>query len=233
MDEEKIDFSFKILLLGNSDVGKSSIFVRYFDKGFEDNMLSIIGQDDENKIVEKDGKIIQLQIFDTAGQERFRSVAKNLYKGADGILIVYDISDQKTFDSIEEWIESLEEKIDLLKVGIIIAENKYDLFKEKLKLEELKKNESLPKEEEENYKILMEKNFVTDEMKNNFKKKYNYEIMKTSAKDNFNINEIFNKLIEKIITLKKKKELTPDNTNKENTLKLDKPNKNKKKKGLC
>ena len=79
----------------------------------------------------------------------------------------------------------------------------------------------------------MEKNFVTDEMKDNFKKKYNYEIMKTSAKDNFNINEIFNKLIEKIITLKKKKELTPDNTNKENTLKLDKPNKNKKKKGLC
>ena len=79
----------------------------------------------------------------------------------------------------------------------------------------------------------MEKNFVTDEMKNDFKKKYNYEIMKTSAKDNFNINEIFNKLIEKIITLKKKKELTSDNTNKENTLKLNKSNKNKKKKGLC
>ena len=233
MDEEKIDFYFKILLLGNSDVGKTSIFGRYFDKGFEDNMLSTIGQDDENKIVEKDGKKIQLQIFDTAGQERFRALAKNLYKGADGILIVYDISDKKTFDSIEEWIESLKEKIDPLKVGIIIAENKYDLFNEKLKLEELKKNESLPKEEEENYKILMEKNFVTDEMKNNFKKKYNYEIMKTSAKDNFNINEIFNRLIEKMIILKEKKKLTSDKTNKENTLKLNKSNKNKKKKGRC
>ena len=233
MNEEKIDFNFKILLLGNSNVGKTSIFVSYFEREFQDVMLSTIGYDNEYKIVEKDGKKIQLQIFDTAGQERFRALAKNLYKGADGILIVYDISDKKTFDSIEEWIESLKEKIDPLKVGIIIAENKYDLFNEKLKLEELKKNESLPKEEEENYKILMEKNFVTDEMKNNFKKKYNYEIMKTSAKDNFNINEIFNKLIEKIITLKKKKELTSDNTNKENTLKLDKPNKNKKKKGRC
>ena len=79
----------------------------------------------------------------------------------------------------------------------------------------------------------MGKNFVTDEMKNNFKKKYNYEIMKTSAKDNFNINEIFNRLIEKMIILKEKKKLTSDKTNKENTLKLNKSNKNKKKKGRC
>ena len=233
MDEETIDFSFKILLLGNTTVGKSSILERYCKERFESTTFPTIGQDNERKTVIKDGKTINLQIYDTAGQERYRVIAKNLYKGADGILLIYDISNKETFDSMENWIQDITKRVDLLKVAIIIIGNKCDLYEEKEGMEELNENKNLDKDEEKNCKLLNEYVFITDEMKNNFIKDHNFEIIETSAKYNLNIDESFDRLIEKMIILKQKEKLELNNKNENITLEKNKSFQNKKKICCC
>ena len=90
---EKI--SFKIILLGDSSVGKTDFILRYCDGVFESEKISTIGIDRSCKYIKRDNKLIELNIWDTADQERFRSIAKNSYKGADGILLFYDVTKKK------------------------------------------------------------------------------------------------------------------------------------------
>ena len=222
MEDEKREnyYSFNILLLGNSKVGKTSII----------------------------NKTITLKVWDTAGEERFKSLAKNVIKGADGILLVYDISDKKTFQAMEEWIDSIIEKVNLLEVPLIIIGNKYDLC---IQNEKELKDDNIPKNEEK-YEYEDNKNiFVTEELKKNFKnsiekkiiEKYknqnqnfdkiiNLEIMEVSAKNNFNIEESFNKLVDEIIKINENNKGSKDKVIKSNTIKLkrNKKEKNKKKK---
>ena len=92
-DQKKI--SFKIILLGDSSVGKTSLLLRFCDGTFDADSISTIGIDRKCKYLKRDNKLIELYIWDTAGQERFRSIAKNSFKGADGILLIYDITKKK------------------------------------------------------------------------------------------------------------------------------------------
>ena len=85
-----------MLLIGSSGVGKSSLLVRFADDMFTDNFMPTIGVDFKIKTIEVDGKKIKLQIWDTAGQERFKTITASYYKGAHGIIVVYDITDKKT-----------------------------------------------------------------------------------------------------------------------------------------
>ena len=91
---------YRLLLIGEQAVGKSSIMNRYVENTFEINIIGTAGLDLKKKIIEINGEQIKIYIFDSAGQERFRSIAKNQYKKADGIILIYDITDKKSFESI-------------------------------------------------------------------------------------------------------------------------------------
>ena len=167
---EKIEKSFKILLLGDSSVGKTCFLKRYIDDTFQDVYLSTIGFDYKYKCITlKEGKNIKLQIWDTAGQERFRTIAKSYYKGAHGIILMYDVTDQKSFDSIKKWLEQIKEEAPN-KVSVLLVANKIDI----------------------------EKRIITKEDGENIAKSYDLDIYESSAKDNINVSEAFEDLAEKI-----------------------------------
>ena len=171
-DEDNQDFlTFKIILLGDSSVGKTSLILRFCDDKFMEIGTSTIGVDTKTKDVRHNGKKIQLEIWDTAGEERFRTLAKNSYQGSDGILLVYDLTQKKTFSNIKHWYDNIKNNIDIDKVAIILVGNKSDLPDPQVKKESSEK----------------------------FCEQYNLQLIETSCKENINIEETFNLLIEKMI----------------------------------
>jgi small GTP-binding protein len=101
------EYLFKIVLIGDSAVGKSNLLSRFARNEFDSNSKATIGVEFQTQMVEIDGKEIKAQIWDTAGQERFRAVTSAYYRGAFGALVVYDISRRGTFDSIKRWLDEL------------------------------------------------------------------------------------------------------------------------------
>jgi Ras-related protein Rab-1A len=158
------EYLFKILLVGNSNVGKSSLFLRFVDEIWKENFVPTIGVDFKIKSIKIDNKIIKLQIWDTAGQERFRSILSSYYKGANGILLLYDITNVNSFKNLSNWLIDIE-KNSSKNVKKILIGNKCDL-------NELRK---IP--------INKGKEFADT---------YNMKFIETSAKNNVNINECFN-----------------------------------------
>uniref|UniRef100_A0A0E0GVN0 Uncharacterized protein n=2 Tax=Oryza TaxID=4527 RepID=A0A0E0GVN0_ORYNI len=97
------DYLIKLLLIGDSGVGKSCLLLRFSDGSFTTSFITTIGIDFKIRTVELDGKRIKLQIWDTAGQERFRTITTAYYRGAMGILLVYDVTDESSFNSIDHF----------------------------------------------------------------------------------------------------------------------------------
>ena len=106
-EEHTQDYLFKIVLIGDSAVGKSNLLARFARNEFYSNSKSTIGVEFQTQKMEIDGKEVKAQIWDTAGQERFRAVTSAYYRGAVGALVVYDISRRQTFDSIGRWLNEL------------------------------------------------------------------------------------------------------------------------------
>jgi Ras-related protein Rab-11A len=106
-EESSEDYLFKVVLIGDSAVGKSNLLSRYARNEFNLNSKATIGVEFQTQSMEIDGKEIKAQIWDTAGQERFRAVTSAYYRGAVGALIVYDISRKATFDNVGRWLEEL------------------------------------------------------------------------------------------------------------------------------
>ncbi|KAJ8950682.1 hypothetical protein NQ318_012762 [Aromia moschata] len=106
-----LDFAatYKILVLGDSNVGKTCIVHRFCDERYYDTYISTIGIDFKQKIVNLDGVPIKLQIWDTAGQERFRTLTTAYYRGAMGILLLYDVTNLESFNHITYWLQNIEE----------------------------------------------------------------------------------------------------------------------------
>ncbi|TXG69739.1 hypothetical protein EZV62_004674 [Acer yangbiense] len=126
-EEEKTeDYLFKIVLIGDSAVGKSNLLARFARNEFYPNSKSTIGVEFQTQKMEINGKEIKAQIWDTAGQERFRAVTSAYYRGAVGALLVYDISRRQTFDSIGRWLNELHTHSDMNVVTILVG-NKSDL----------------------------------------------------------------------------------------------------------
>jgi len=106
--QTEYDYLFKILLIGASNVGKSSIMSRYVDNIFNESYISTIGVDFKIKTLEINNKIIKLQIWDTAGQERFKSITSSYYRGSSCIIVVFDLSDNNSFtDAMNIWLEEI------------------------------------------------------------------------------------------------------------------------------
>ncbi|VDK43702.1 unnamed protein product [Anisakis simplex] len=109
MAKKQYDLLFKLLLIGDSGVGKTCILYRFSDDAFNTTFISTIGIDFKIKTIELKGKKIKLQIWDTAGQERFHTITTSYYRGAMGIMLVYDITNAKSFDNIAKWLRNIDE----------------------------------------------------------------------------------------------------------------------------
>jgi small GTP-binding protein len=147
--------NYKIILIGNSGVGKTSIFRKLFTGEFTEKNISTIGV--EKKTIDVDGivknkdgkeetKSFSISLFDTAGQEKFRAITLNYYKGADGILLIYDICSKDSFDTVEEWINSIKEAIDSSEESryvIILIGNKLDLVEDGEKEREVQEEDAI------------------------------------------------------------------------------------------
>jgi Ras-related protein Rab-1A len=177
--EPEYDFMFKLVLIGNSGVGKTCLLLRFADDNFIDSYISTIGVDFRFRTITLDNKKIKLQIWDTAGQERFRTITSAYYRGADGLILVYDVSSRDSFNAIEEWLADVDRYVEDKVVKIILG-NKADL-----------------KERE-----------VDSDEAQQFCDKLGLEYFETSAKTADNVDAIFNHMAHKLIginTIKPKK----------------------------
>ncbi|XWS59775.1 hypothetical protein CRYUN_Cryun08bG0150400 [Craigia yunnanensis] len=124
------DYLIKLLLIGDSGVGKSCLLLRFSDGSFTTSFITTIGIDFKIRTIELDGKRIKLQIWDTAGQERFRTITTAYYRGAMGILLVYDVTDESSFNNIRNWIRNIEQHASD-NVNKILVGNKADMDESK------------------------------------------------------------------------------------------------------
>ncbi|XP_008787455.1 ras-related protein RABE1c-like [Phoenix dactylifera] len=158
------DYLIKLLLIGDSGVGKSCLLLRFTDDSFTTSFITTIGIDFKIRTVELDGKRIKLQIWDTAGQERFRTITTAYYRGAMGILLVYDVTDESSFNNIRNWIRQIEQHASD-NVNKILVGNKADM-------DESKRAVSTSQGQ-----------MLADE--------YGIKFFETSAKTNFNVEQVF------------------------------------------
>ena len=171
MIEEDYDYIFKVLLLGNSDVGKSSIILRYVEQTWSDIFVPTIGVDFKVKTLQINKKNVKMQIWDTAGQERFRTVVSSYFKGSHGIFIIYDITNRESFKNLENWLGEIEKNASDKVLKILIG-NKCDLEQER--------------------EIQFEEGQA-------FANRNGMQFIETSAKNNTNINEAFEALAKLMI----------------------------------
>ena len=172
--ENQSNIDYKIITLGDTNVGKTSLIMRYTINEFNTNSLNTIGMDSKIKDIEIDSKKIKIKIWDLAGQERFRSMHKYYYNKVDGIIFVYDITKKNTLKIIDSWIDEVKENVKG-DISFILVGNKTDL------------------EEEREVSIIEGEKFA---------QKYNYHFLECSAANGIGVNEIFDYLVRDI--LKKK-----------------------------
>ena len=179
MGDEDYDYIFKVLLLGNSDVGKSSLLLRFVDQVWNDSFVPTIGVDFKVKTVEIGDKKIKMQIWDTAGQERFRNVVSTYFRGSNGILLIYDVTNKDSFKNLESWLIEIEKNASENVLKILIG-NKNDLVDDKE---------------------------ITTEEGQKFANRNNMQFIETSAKMNTNVTEAFETLGKLMIEFSSKQNL--------------------------
>jgi Ras-related protein Rab-8A len=157
------DYLIKLLLIGDSGVGKSCLLLRFSDDSFTPSFITTIGIDFKIRTIELDGKRIKLQIWDTAGQERFRTITTAYYRGAMGILLVYDVTDERSFNNIRNWFSNVDQHASE-GVNKILIGNKCDW---------------------------VEKKAIVREQGQALADEFNVKFMETSAKANINVEEAF------------------------------------------
>eukprot|EP00013_Stygamoeba_regulata_P013936 CAMPEP_0177667574 /NCGR_PEP_ID=MMETSP0447-20121125/22196_1 /TAXON_ID=0 /ORGANISM="Stygamoeba regulata, Strain BSH-02190019" /LENGTH=201 /DNA_ID=CAMNT_0019173815 /DNA_START=426 /DNA_END=1031 /DNA_ORIENTATION=+ len=164
------DFLYKLLLIGDSGVGKSCLLLRFADNTYTESYISTIGVDFKVRTIQLEGKTIKLQIWDTAGQERFRTITSSYYRGAHGIIVVFDVTDQVSYNNVKQWLKEIEryacENVNKLLVG-----NKCDLE---------------------------DKRQVADETAREFADDLQISYIETSAKNATNVDETFIKIASEI-----------------------------------
>ena len=173
----KFDHLFKILIIGESGVGKTCFLLRYAENSFVANHLLTIGIDFKIKVVEIEGKVIKLQIWDTAGQDRFRTITKTYYKGSHGVILVYDVCDERSFGNVKNWVNQIEQNAKSSICKVLVG-NKCDKAERVIK--------------EEQGRQLAEE--------------YNMKFYETSAKTGQNVEEAFRYLTGEILKIYKNKE---------------------------
>ena len=157
------NFPLQLLMIGDSGVGKTCLLLRYANDSFSPTFITTIGIDFKIKNVDIDGKRIKLQIWDTAGQERFRTITTSYFRGAQGILLVYDVTDRRSFESIRNWVSQIQQHADV-HVNKILVGNKCDMLDEKV---------------------------VSTEEGQKLSKEFGIDFFECSAKNNINVEQAF------------------------------------------
>ncbi|KAL9986016.1 hypothetical protein ACROYT_G000069 [Oculina patagonica] len=170
-NQETYDYMFKVLLLGDAGVGKTSLMWRFSDDVFNQTYISTIGIDFKLRTIDVEGKKVRLQVWDTAGQERFHAISVSYYRTAAGIMLVYDITRRSSFENIAKWLRRIDEhaKEDVIK---LLIGNKCDMHQHR----------AVKREEGE--KLANE---------------YDMSFFETSAKENESIDEAFECIAEEIM----------------------------------
>ena len=184
--EDNYEFIFKVLLLGNSNVGKSSLFLRFVDDIWNDTFVPTIGVDFKIKTFEIDEKKIKMQIWDTAGQERFKNIISSYYRGAHGILLIYDVTDKDSFKNLSNWLIEIEKNSSKNVLKVLIG-NKTDLE---------------------------EKRVISYNQAKEFADSYGLKYIETSAKKNLNVNEAFATLGRELMLASEDKRIVKQKQNK-------------------
>ncbi|KAM4678440.1 ras-related protein Rab-19 [Discoglossus pictus] len=134
-DDDPFDFLFKIILIGDSNVGKTCVVHRFHSGVFTEKQQNTIGVDFMVRSLTIDGKKVKVQVWDTAGQERFRTITQSYYRSAHGAIIAYDITRRQTFESVPHWIHEAE-KYGAANLMLMLIGNKTDLEKRQVLFEE-------------------------------------------------------------------------------------------------
>ena len=209
MGEQEI--TLKILLIGDSYVGKTSLLLQYIDRECPENHMATIGVEFKDKIIQINKKNVKLQVWDTSGQERYRSITKNFYRNADGVMFICDVTKEKTFENIKNWLIDSEQNSNNSNFKKILVGNKIDLQKERV---------------------------IDQEILKNFANKKNMKFYETSAKDGTNVDLIFTELAQLILEDKSDQQIKDEFCHKNRSLSVyskesEESNNPHKKKGCC
>ncbi|XP_035276410.1 ras-related protein Rab-3B-like [Anguilla anguilla] len=169
--EPTFDCMFKLLIIGNSSVGKTSFLFRYADDSFSPAFVSTVGIDFKVKTVYRDTKRIKLQIWDTAGQERYRTITTAYYRGAMGFVLMYDITNEESFNAVQDWATQIK-TYSLDSAQVILVGNKCDRQGERV---------------------------VTLLRGKGLAQQLGFEYVETSAKENTNVRRVFDRLVDVIL----------------------------------
>ena len=203
--DQDYEFIFKVLLLGNSNVGKSSLFLRFVDDVWNDTFVPTIGVDFKIKTLEIDSKKVKMQIWDTAGQERFKNIISSYYRGAHGILLLYDVTDKESFKNISNWLIEIEKNASKNILRILIG-NKCDLE---------------------------DKRVITHAQGKEFADTYGLKFIETSAKKNLNVSEAFETLGRELMNAGAEKKIEKQKENKKISVAKAQDLTTQNKKGCC
>ncbi|GCB67901.1 hypothetical protein scyTo_0000791 [Scyliorhinus torazame] len=194
------DHLFKLLIIGDSGVGKSSLLLRFADNTFSGSYITTIGVDFKIRTVEINGEKVKLQIWDTAGQERFRTITSTYYRGTHGVIVVYDVTSAESFVNVKRWLHEINQNCD--DVCRILVGNKND----------------------DPARKVVETN---DAQK--FAEQMGIQLFETSAKENLNVEEMFNCITELVLRAKKENLAKQQQQQQNDVVKLSKNSKKKRK----
>lgn len=194
------DHLFKLLIIGDSGVGKSSLLLRFADNTFSGSYITTIGVDFKIRTVNLDGKRVKLQIWDTAGQERFRTITSTYYRGTHGVIVVYDVTNGESFANVKRWLHEIDQNCDV--VNRVLVGNKNDEPERKV---------------------------VLTEDASRFAETMGIQLFETSAKDNINVEEMFLSVTRLVLRSKQEMKERQQVTNTD-TVNLRKSNKQTRKK---
>ena len=197
------DKTCSILLLGDTCVGKTCLISRYANGVFKEEYITTVGVDYVSKQEIINEQNINVKLWDTAGQERFKALTPSYLRGAEGIVLVYDVTNAETFESLKFWIDSLKSSLGEDSLPTIIDGNKVDLDDRDISKEDAKK----------------------------FAQEHNYKYFETSAKSGVGVDELFREIVNQILEKKDKTDEVKEER-KSVKLQSDKGN-NQKKKGCC
>lgn len=198
------DHLFKLLIIGDSGVGKSSLLIRFSDNTFSGSYITTIGVDFKIRTVVINGERVKLQIWDTAGQERFRTITNTYYRGTHGVIVVYDVTNGESFANVKRWLQEIESNCDV--VNKVLVGNKNDDPGRKV---------------------------VITEDAQRFANQMDIRLFETSAKDNINVEEMFLAITEQVLRHKKQTQKQVQSDQNNDTVHLRKGANIKKKNKCC